>query len=116
MKQDQLSEQSMAFAVSVIGLVKELRTAHETILSSQLGRSGTSIGANLREAQFAQSRADFITKLQIALKEANETRYWLELLYRTKYLNAERYRELDRQCASLVSMLVSSLKTAKSSL
>ena len=103
----------MAFAVSVIRLVKELRAAHETILSSQIGRSGTSIGANLREAEFAQSRADFITKLQIALKEANETRYWLELLYRTDYLQAERYRELDRQCASLISLLVASLKTAK---
>ncbi len=103
----------MTFAVSVIELVKELRSMHETIMSSQLGRSGTSIGANLREAEFAQSRADFVNKLQIALKEANETRYWLELLFRTDYLSIERYQELDRQCASLVAMLVSSVKTLK---
>ena len=83
MRNDELSNQSMDFAVSIIDLVKELKTKHESIISNQIGRSGTSIGSNIREAQYAHSKADFIAKLQIALKEANETDYWLELLYRT---------------------------------
>ncbi len=103
----------MDFAVAVITLVSQLRQGKEAIISSQLGRSGTSIGANIREAQFAQSKADFVSKLQIALKEAHETRYWLELLLRTGYLDREQYKKLDDSCASLVSMLVSSIKTAK---
>ena len=116
MKQDPLSKQSMAFAVSILELVRELRQSHETVVSAQVGRSGTSIGANVREAQFAQSKADFVSKLQIALKEANETRYWLELLYHTGYLSQSRYQSLDHDCASLVSLLVSSVKTARATL
>ncbi len=113
MKKDALSEQSMAFAVSIIDLVKDLRRERETIISTQLGRCGTSVGANIREARYAQSRADFVSKLQIALKEANETLYWLELLYRTSYLDSYRYESLYSACNALVSMLVSSIKTAK---
>ena len=113
MRQDALSSQSMDFAVEVVKLVKLLRQKEEYIVSSQLGRSGTSIGANIREAQFAQSKADFVSKLQIALKEANESRYWLDLLEKTGYLDTQRYHALDDACASLVSMLVASIKTAK---
>ena len=81
MRRDELSKQSMDFAVSVIDLVKMLKEKRETVISNQIGRSGTSIGANIREAQYAHGKADFIAKLQIALlKEANETGYWLELL------------------------------------
>ena len=79
MRDDKLSIQSMDFAVSIINLVKELKLKKENIISNQIGRSGTSIGANIREAQYAHGKADFISKLQIALKEANETGYWLEL-------------------------------------
>ena len=104
----------MDFAVAVINLVKQLRQQQEYIVSSQLGRSGTSVGANIHEAQFAQSKADFITKLQISLKEANESRYWLALLVKTNYLDEQQYQTLDTACASLVSMLVASIKTAKS--
>ena len=114
MKEDVLSSKSMLFSVQILDLVKDLRQKHETIVSQQIGRSGTSIGANIHEAQFAQSRADFIAKLQIALKEANETRYWLELLQRSGNIDAARYQSLDRACASLVALLVASLKTAKS--
>ena len=71
----------MDFAVQIINLVKSLKEKRESIISNQMGRSGTSIGANIREAQYAHGKADFIAKLQIALKEANETGYWLELLY-----------------------------------
>ena len=104
----------MDFAVAVINLVKQLRQQQEYIVSSKLGRSGTSVGANIHEAQFAQSKADFITKLQISLKEANESRYWLALLVKTNYLDEQQYQTLDAACASLVSMLVASIKTAKS--
>ncbi len=113
-RNDKLSTQSMDFAVSMIGLVKELKQQKETIISNQIGRSGTSIGANIREAQYAHGKADFISKLQIALKEANETGYWLELLYRTGYLDEQTYKKLDASCTSLRAMLIASINTAKS--
>ena len=113
MRTDPLSTQSMDFAVSIINLVKELKQQKESIISNQIGRSGTSIGANIREAQYAHGKADFISKLQIALKEANETGYWLELLFKTGYINEEDFRSLDAACASLRVMLVASIRTAK---
>ena len=106
----------MDFAVSIIELVKNLKVKHESVISNQIGRSGTSIGANIREAQYAHGKADFIAKLQIALKEANETGYWLELLYRTGYLPEEEFKTLDFACASIRVMLISSIKTAKQNL
>lgn len=113
MRNDKLSVQSMDFAVSIIQLVKELKQNRETIISNQIGRSGTSIGANIREAQYAHGRADFIAKMQIALKEANETGYWLELLSRTGYLSQEAYQKLEADCSKLRIMLISSINTAK---
>ena len=76
MKENKLVELSMEFSVDIINLVKFLKTNYETIISNQIGRSGTSIGANIREAQYAHGKADFTAKLQIALKEANETGYY----------------------------------------
>ena len=113
MRNDKLSVQSMDFAVSIIQLVKDLKQNRETIISNQIGRSGTSIGANIREAQYAHGRADFIAKMQIALKEANETGYWLELLSRTGYLSQEAYQKLEADCSKLRIMLISSINTAK---
>ena len=113
MRNDQLSVQSMDFAVSIINLVKDLKEMKESIISKQIGRSGTSIGANIREAQYAHGKADFVSKLQIALKEANETGYWLELLYKTNYIREEKYRQLDSACASIRVMLIASINTAK---
>ena len=113
MKESKLRDQSLDFAVEIINLVKELKSKHESIISNQIGRSGTSIGANIREAQYAHGRADFIAKLQIALKEANETGYWLELLYKTGYPSEEDYKSLDSSCASIRVMLISSINTAK---
>jgi len=113
MRNDELSIQSMDFAVSIINLVKFLKSKHESIISNQIGRSGTSIGANIREAQYAHGKPDFIAKLQIALKEANETGYWLELLYKTEYINEDDYNKLDSACASIRVMLISSINTAK---
>lgn len=113
MRNDKLSVQSMDFAVSVINLVKYLKEKKEHIISNQIGRSGTSIGANIREAQYAHGKADFIAKLQIALKEANETGYWLELLLKTNYISENQFKELDKICTSLRAMLVASINTAK---
>ena len=100
MRNDKLSVQSMDFAVEIIKLVKELKQKRESVVSNQIGRSGTSIGANIREAQYAHSKADFISKLQIALKEANETGYWLELLYKTKYITESEYKKLNDMCVT----------------
>ena len=113
MRNDELSNQSLNFAVSIINLVKELKAKHESVISNQIGRSGTSIGANIREAQYAHGTADFIAKLQIALKEANETGYWLELLNKTGYITEPSYKLLDSACTSIRVMLISSIKTAK---
>lgn len=113
MANDKLAEQSMDFAVQIINLVKRLKEQREGIMSNQIGRSGTSIGANIREAKYAHGTADFISKMQIALKEASETGYWLELLYKTNYIGEEQYALLESKCKSLRAMLVSSINTAK---
>ena len=113
MSESKLRELSMDFSVDVIELVKHLKSNHESIISNQIGRSGTSIGANIHEAQYAQGRKDFVSKLEIALKEASETGYWLELLYRTKYIDDPTYKKLSSKCTSLRAMLVASCRTAK---
>ena len=116
MRNDKLSVASMNFAISIINLTKKLKEKKEYIISNQIGRSGTSIGANIREAQYAHSKIDFIAKMQIALKEANETGYWLELLYNTEYITERQYKEFETDCKSIRAMLVSSINTAKNSL
>ncbi|MBQ2748228.1 MAG: four helix bundle protein [Clostridia bacterium] len=113
MSDSKLRTQSLDFAVSIINLVKDLKEKHESIMSNQIGRSGTSIGANIREAQYAHGKADFIAKLQIALKEANETGYWLDLLFKTQYIDKSKYDELNSACTSIRVMLISSLNTLK---
>lgn len=113
MKDNKLAELSMDFSVDVINLVKFLKSNHEAIISNQIGRSGTSIGANIHEAQYAHSKRDFISKLEIALKEASETGYWLELLHRTEYIDEQTFRDLSSKCTSLRVMLIASCKTAK---
>ena len=113
MSESKLRELSMEFSVDIIELVKCLKSSKESIISNQIGRSGTSIGANIREAQYAHGKADFIAKLQIALKEANETGYWLELLFKTDYINEKQYKELDAVCTGLRAMLVASINTVK---
>ena len=113
MKENKLRDMSTDFAVDIINLVKDLKSRRESVIANQIGRSGTSIGANIREAQYAHSKADFISKLQISLKEANETGYWLELLFRTDYISENVYRELDSKCTSIRVLLISSVNTAK---
>jgi len=113
MRNDPLTTQFTDFAISIINLVKNLKQRKESIISNQIGRSGTSIGANIREAQYAHGKADFVAKLQIALKEASETGYWLELLFKTEYISEEEFQQLDSACASIRVMLISSIRTAK---
>ena len=113
MSESKLRELSMEFSVDIIELVKYLKSSKEAIISNQIGRSGTSIGANIHEAQYAQGKKDFVSKLEIALKEASETGYWLELLHRTNYIDEQSYKTLSAKCASLRVMLIASCKTAK---
>lgn len=113
MKENKLAELSIDFSVDIINLVKFLKSNHESIISNQIGRSGTSIGANIHEAQYAQGKKDFISKLEIALKEASETGYWLNLLYRTEYIDEPTFKALSSKCTSLRIMLITSCKTAK---
>ncbi|MBQ3006399.1 MAG: four helix bundle protein [Clostridia bacterium] len=113
MKENKLGELSLEFSVDIINLVRQLKSNHESVISNQIGRSGTSIGANIHEAQYAQGKKDFISKLEIALKEASETGYWLDLLRRTDYIDEQSYKKLSSKCASLRVMLIASCKTAK---
>ena len=106
-------EKSFEFAVRIVNLCKYLTTEkREFVLSKQLLRSGTSIGANISEAQRGQSKADFTAKMSIALKEANETYYWLRLLYRTEYLTQPQFESLEKDILELIWLLMSICKTA----
>lgn len=110
-----LKSKSYDFALKVIRSTKEMRKKHnEFDLTRQFVRSGTAVGALIREAEFAQSKADFVHKLSISLKEANETDYWICLLKDSDYLNGKNAEELQDECKQLIRMLVSSIKTAKS--
>lgn len=108
-------EKSFDFAVRIVNLYKYLTVEHkEYVLSKQLLKSGTSIGANIAEGQKGQSKADFIAKMSIALKEANETLYWLKLLYKTEYLNKIEFDSMYADVDELISILTSICKTAGS--
>ena len=113
MAESKLRTLSIDFAVQILNLVKFLKSQHETIISNQIGRAGTSIGANIHEAQYAHGKPDFIAKLQIALKEANETSYWLLLLSKTNYIVPGEYDRLESLCRELRITLISSINTAK---
>jgi four helix bundle protein len=113
MKEDKLGELSTQLAVDVLSLVKELEAKREKIVSNQIGRSATSVCANIAESKYAHGRADFIAKLEIALKEASETGKWLEMLVKSDYITEERYKQLNRTCSTIKILLIASLKTAK---
>lgn len=107
-------DKSFDFAVRIVKLCRYLQSKHSDFsLCKQLFRSGTSIGANIAEAQQAQSSADFISKLCIALKEASETDYWLRLMYATDYLSQQEYTSLITDCKELKKLLVSIINTSK---
>ena len=109
-----IQEKSFRFAVRIVNLCRYLQTEKkEYILTKQLLRSGTSIGANVAESQQAQSRPDFVNKLNIALKEASETEYWLRLLYETDYLNNKYFTSIIADCDEVKSLLVAIVKSSK---
>ena len=115
MNENAVVEKSFEFAVRIVKLYRYLMKEHkEYVLSKQLLRSGTSIGANVAEAQRGQSKADFISKMSIALKEANETEYWLKLLYRTDYLSKAQYDSISTDSRELLGILMAICKTANS--
>lgn len=117
MREDPLGKKSYLFAVDIVKLVRKLQEEkREFILTKQIIRSGTSIGALIKEAEFAQSPLDFINKLSISLKEANETLYWINLLRDTDYLSEEDSNYFKSNVNELISMLVSSIKTVKAKL
>lgn len=113
-KENPIVDKSMNFAVRIVKLYKYLRDNHsEHVLSKQVLRSGTSIGANVREAIYAQSPADFNAKMYIALKEASESAYWIELLERTGYLTKGQAKSILEECGELIKILSSITKTVK---
>ena len=114
MKEDKLSDLSMQLSVDVLNLTKELKAKHETVISNQIGRSATSVCANIAEIKYGHSRADFIAKLEIALKEANETGKWLEMLLKADYIDEVTYKSIDKTCSTIRILLIASIKTAKS--
>ena len=116
MKEDKLSDLSVQLSVDILKLTKELRAKHETVISNQIGRSATSVCANIAESKYGHSRADFIAKLEIALKEANETGKWLEMLLKTEYIDEVTYKYFDKTCSTIRILLIASIKTAKSKL
>lgn len=112
--QNIVADKSMDFAVRIVNLSLVLRERrNERTLSSQILRSGTSIGANIREAKSAQSKADFISKLSIAIKECDETGYWLELLHRTKFISTPEFESLESDNRELFALLTAIIKSAK---
>ena len=109
-----LRDKAKQFAKDIVFLCREIKSSHkEAVLVNQLLCSATSIGANLHESQYAQSKNDFISKLEIAQKECYETEYWLELLFETDCLSEENYKKLHNDCGAIRRMLISSLKTIK---
>jgi len=114
MKNNIIVIKSRSFAIRIIRLYQYLLSdKKEFILSKQLLRSGTSIGANVKEAIQGQSKKDFIAKMQISLKEASETEYWLDLLHETDYLDTNQYISINNDCVELIKLLTSIIKQSK---
>jgi four helix bundle protein len=114
MKENALIDKSIAFAARILKLHRYLiKDKKETVISKQIVRSGTSIGANINEANYGQSKADFISKLHIALKETAETEYWLKLLIMSEYVTADMGNSLLSDCLEIKRILIASINTAK---
>jgi len=111
-----IAEKTMAFAIRIVNAYRLLQDRKEFVMSKQLLRAGTSIGANVHEGAAAQTKADFIAKCSISLKECNETAYWLELLHKTEYLKAKEYESIRKDCSEIFAILTSIIKTARSRL
>ena len=117
MKENKLIDLSKLFAIDIVNLCTEIKEKRKgNVLINQLLRSGTSIGANIHEANYAASRADFINKLQIALKECYESDYWLGLFKETNMITEEEYADMYSKCSKIRKLLVASITTAKENL
>jgi four helix bundle protein len=113
MKKNVVKDKSFQFAIRIVNLSKFLIEKKEFVISKQILRSGTAVGALIRESEHAESKPDFIHKLSIALKEANESDYWIDLLFETDYLNEKEYKTLKSDIESLIKLLVSIIKSTK---
>ena len=112
-----IREKSMELAVRIVKLYNYLcEEKREYVMSKQMLRSGTSIGANVREGIYGQSKEDFVSKMSIALKEASETEYWIELLRRTEYITEKEYESIQKDCGEVAKMLTAIVKSAKKQL
>lgn len=111
MSENKLADLSTEFAIAILKLTDEIKGHYS--LSNQLERSGTSIGANIREAKYAHSKADFIAKLQISLKECYETEYWIEIAQKANIISTDTAKSILHDCGSIRRMLISSINTAK---
>ena len=113
MSDNKLLDLSFDFAVAIVNLLDGISAPKSSYMTDQLARAGTSVGANIHEAQYAHSKKDFVAKLEIALKEANETSYWLKLLFETKRIDEDSYRNTEKLCGNIRRLLIASCRTAK---
>ena len=115
MTENKLLDLSFEFAVVIVNLADGVTAPKSAYMINQLATAGTSVGANIHEAQYAQSKRDFVAKLEIALKESNETSYWLKLMYETKRIDISAYQYAEKLCGNIRRLLIASCKTAKES-
>ena len=113
MSENKLLDLSFEFAVLIVNLVDSVKVPKSTYMIDQLARAGTSVGANIHEARYAQSKKDFISKLEIALKESSETSYWLRLMHATGRIDDTTYHKAEKMCGNIRRLLIASCKTAK---
>ena len=113
MSENKLLDLSLEFAGAIVNLADGVTAPKSSYMTDQLARAGTSVGANIYEAQYAQSKKDFVAKLEIALKESNETSYWLKLMYETKRIDTATYQYVEKLCGNIRRLLIASCKTAK---
>ncbi len=113
MSENKLLDLSFEFSVIAVNIVDNIKTPKSSYMTDQLARPATSVGANIFEAQYAQSKKDFVSKLEIALKEANETSYWLKLMYATHRIDEQTYKNSEKLCGNIRRLLIASCKTAK---
>ena len=113
MSDNRLLDLSFEFAVSIVNLADSIKAPKSSYMTDQLARAGTSVGANIHEAQYAHSKADFVAKLEIALKEANETSYWLKLLLETNRIDETQFKATEKLCGKVRRLLIASCQTVK---
>lgn len=116
MSENKLLNLSFEFAVEIVKIVDGVKMPKSSYMTEQLARAGTSVGANIHEAQYAHSKKDFIAKLEIALKESNETSYWLKLMLETNRIDAPTYQKTEKLCGNIRRLLIASCTTAKENL